>query len=202
MKSRLLAAGLVAGFLTVTPAFADHRSDCAQSDVPSVIISSCGHLIADGKETAEVKAIAYANRGTAYQKNADFDAAIADYTAAIKLNPKLARAYFNRGVGMYRKKETKSAIADFSEAIRLDPKDPEPFVNRAIVQFELGQYAPSIADMSSAIRLSPKMPLLFLYRGKIYLAQGDAKRAAADFRHVLELDPTDATAKALLKDLE
>lgn len=51
----------------------------------------------------------------------DADRAIADYTAAIRLDPKYANAYFNRGNGYNSKNDTARAIADYTEVIRLDP---------------------------------------------------------------------------------
>ena len=56
--------------------------------------------------------------------------AIADFSEAIRLNPKDAVAYNNRGVAYYAKSDLDRAIADFNEAIRLDPKDAIAYNNR------------------------------------------------------------------------
>ena len=67
-----------------------------------------------------------------FEKKGDHDKAIADFTEAIRLNPKLAQAYYNRGM-IYRKKgDHDKAIADFTEAIRLNPKDATPYISRGI----------------------------------------------------------------------
>ena len=49
------------------------------------------------------------------------DAALADLTEAIRLNPNDANAYNLRGVVYLEKRDTERAIADYTEAIRLDP---------------------------------------------------------------------------------
>ena len=41
---------------------------------------------------------AYCSRGGEYRKRGDYDAAIADYTEAIRLEPNNAEAYFGRGL--------------------------------------------------------------------------------------------------------
>lgn len=48
----------------------------------------------------------------------DFNSAIAHYTEAIRLNPRLAEAYYNRG-GEYRKKgQNAKADEDFARATK------------------------------------------------------------------------------------
>ena len=73
---------------------------------------------------------AYYNRGVAYSDKGDTDRAIADFTEAIRLDPKYANAYVNRGVAYGDKGENDRAIADYTEAIRLDPKFAHAYCNR------------------------------------------------------------------------
>ena len=56
-----------------------------------------------------------------HENNGDHDKAIADYTQAIRLNPKEATVHYNRGVAYGSKGEYDREIADCTEAIRLDP---------------------------------------------------------------------------------
>jgi len=50
----------------------------------------------------------------------DNDRAIADFDAALKLDPKDAVAFNNRGFAYRHKGDADRAIADFGEAIRLN----------------------------------------------------------------------------------
>ena len=81
-------------------------------------------------------------------------AQIADYTEALRLNPKDTITYFNRAEtyqvkGMYRQ-----AIQDATEAIRLDPKNAAAYCSRGTAYGKTCQYNPAISDFNEAIRLN------------------------------------------------
>ena len=64
------------------------------------------------------------NRGNAYSFKGDYDAAIADYTQAIWLNPNDDMAYCNRGLTYNDKGDLDAAIADYEAALRINPNHP------------------------------------------------------------------------------
>ena len=68
-------------------------------------------------------------RGNAAMDQHDNDTAIAEYTDAIRLDPKSDAAYHNRGNAYADKGEYAKAIADFNQAIRLAPDDPDNYTN-------------------------------------------------------------------------
>jgi tetratricopeptide (TPR) repeat protein len=74
---------------------------------------------------------AYTRRAAAWEERGELDIAIADFTEAIRLDPKARAVFNNRGNAWSDKKEYDKAIADFTEAIRLDPKYALAFSNRA-----------------------------------------------------------------------
>ena len=79
--------------------------------------------------------------------------AIADYTEAIKLNPKDAEAYYNRGNAKYRLKQYKEAIADYDKAIELKPEDAQAYYNRGFAYREVGKKEEADADFSTWAKL-------------------------------------------------
>ena len=107
---------------------------------------------------------------SAFQKG-DLDKAIADFTEAIRLDPKYAQAYYNRGYA-YWKGDFDKAIADFTEAIRLDPKYAKAYCSRGICLQDKGDYDKAIADYTEAIRLDPKYAKAYYNRGMAYVAEG------------------------------
>jgi tetratricopeptide (TPR) repeat protein len=63
-------------------------------------------------------------RGTAAMDRKDWDAAVKEFTEAIRLDPQDDSAYHNRGFAYAEKREYAKAIADYKEAVRLAPDDP------------------------------------------------------------------------------
>ena len=154
-------------------------------------------------------------RGDAYRKKGELDKAVADYTDAIRLDPKDAAAHAARG-DVYRKKgELNKAIADYTEAIRLDPKNAaahaargvayrmEAESDKAIADYievinpqdaeayamrgEQGDFDKAIADCTEAIRLDPKWAEAYYDRGSAYEKKGDKAKAEADFAQAKKL---------------
>ena len=66
---------------------------------------------------------AFYARGLAHQSQGARDAAIADFSEAIRLDPSYANAFYARGLVYQAKGDVDRAIGDFNEAIRLGKKD-------------------------------------------------------------------------------
>ena len=90
--------------------------------------------------------INYNNRGYAYRGKGDMDRAIADYTEAIRLDPKYAIAYYNRGEPTATKATRTVPLPTITEAIRLDPKYAIAYNNRGVAYRDKGDTDRAIAD--------------------------------------------------------
>ena len=110
----VVAAGAVVAILSAA-ALADDKSDCQNNGNRDLQIKGCSALIErDAKD-----AMAYHNRGVAYQFKGDLDRAIADYNKAIELRPNYARAYESRGSAYASKGVFTNAVADVTKASEL-----------------------------------------------------------------------------------
>jgi len=87
------------------------------------------------------------------KQQAKFNEVIADFTKAIRLDPKDAKAYFYRGVAYREKGEPDKAIADFTEAIAINPTDAEAYFGRGMAYREKGEQAKAEADFARAKEL-------------------------------------------------
>src|SRR5262249_8980100 len=95
---------------------------CSRTErsTPDARISSCTALIELGAKTPRSRAIAYNNRGNAYNVKGEYDRAIADYAESIKADPNYAKAFNNRGAAYQKLGQLKLAVNDFDRSIKLD----------------------------------------------------------------------------------
>jgi tetratricopeptide (TPR) repeat protein len=146
--------------------------DCDADDADRNI-AGCTRIVEDADEGKTMRGVAYVARGLAWQKKGDLDRALADYTEAIKVNPKDALAYNNRGMLWRERGDSDRAIADFTAAIAIDPlprsdeaysrrgnaivakPDVNVYENRALALLERSDFDGAIADFDRAINLDP-----------------------------------------------
>ncbi len=98
----------------------------------------------------------YGNRGVIHLREGNFDAAIADFTLALALNPSDAtNAYNNRGYAYARIGDIQSALANYNRAIELDPNNFKAYMNRATIFKDRGQFSRALDDLHSAHGIDP-----------------------------------------------
>jgi tetratricopeptide (TPR) repeat protein len=129
-----IALGVVGGALMpAAPAGAQSALQACNGDhhaTPDLAIEGCTVLIRSGKLSGRNLAVAYTNRGSAYDDLHDEDRALADQNEAIRIDPKLDLAFNNRANAYGRKGEIDRSLADYDEAIRLNPKFVKAINNR------------------------------------------------------------------------
>ena len=171
--------------LAVSSAAADDKSTCAQAGSEGRI-EACSRVIArsGGRDAAP-----YNSRGVEYGTQGDTDRAIADFTDAIRINPRFAFAYRNRGYAFTRKNEYERAIADFTEAIRLDPKYLDAYNDRGMSYFATGESDLALRDYNEATRVNPRFKFPYYNRGRLYSAKGELDRSIEEYSQAIRIDP-------------
>src|SRR5262249_7615056 len=96
------------------------------------------------------------DRAAMWAKKGEYDKAIRDYDAAIRLEPKFPDAFRERGQMWDAKGEYDKAIDDYTEAIRLYPKFHKAFLARGNAWNAKKEYDKAIADYTEAIKFNPK----------------------------------------------
>jgi tetratricopeptide (TPR) repeat protein len=146
----------------------------------------------DGSTSEE--ALAANDRGVASFKKGEVDKAIADFTEAIRLNPKVVSAYVNRALAANTKGQLERALADCDAAIQLDPKLAVAYSVRGVAWERKDEHDKAIADCDQAIHLDPKLENAFVARAAAWLNKGELDKSLADCDQVIRLDANDPMA--------
>lgn len=137
----------------------------------------------------EPAVFAYMNRGVAYSRSGDSDAAIADFTTAIQLAPDEPLGYFNRGITYDEMGHHDAAISDLTSAIARDPDHVGAYVRRGTARLREGDHDGAFSDFDAAVQIEPGNAGLYCGRGTVLLERGQSTPAIRDFTKAIELDP-------------
>ena len=163
-----------------------------------VIASTLGYAQADAesKKVKDVEELSASAKRHLVQR--EYDAAIADYSKAIKISPQDAQLYDGRGLAFEGKRDYKRAIADFSKAIQIDPSNTDFLSHRGFVYWgadvDPKEMAPwGIDNLSKAILIDPQKAQLYHSRALFFAFAGDNDRAIADDTKAIQIDPRNWT---------
>ena len=97
------------------------------------------------------------NRSVLYYARGQYDAALADNTAALKINDRMAEAIVNRGSIFLVQHRAQAASANFDRALMFNPAHPEKvYFNRALAREDMGDLNGAYADYAQAAKLAPQ----------------------------------------------
>jgi tetratricopeptide (TPR) repeat protein len=97
------------------------------------------------------------NRSVLHYARGEYDAALADNTAALKLDDRMAEAIVNRGSIFLVQHRPEAAAANFNRALAFNPAHPERvYFNRALAREDMGDVSGAYADYAQAAKLDPQ----------------------------------------------
>lgn len=156
----------------------------------------------------QLDAIQLYNAGVDKLTNADFAGAIADFSAALALDPNDADSFYNRGYSYHVLGNFQAAFDDYGSAVDLNPEFADAYGNRCYAAYQLANYEAALDSCKAAIDLKDDNPDFFINRGNAYddlaveaLEMNDVDRAAeyqklaiADYDSAIEIRPNHAKA--------
>lgn len=126
-------------------------------------------------EQSQGSARTYANRGYLNFKRGEFDAAVADLSSALRVDPGYKKAYEDRAFAFVKLGDHAQALQDANTVIRLYPDDPNLYALRAVIHRGAGHEDEAMADFEHACRLKSIAACVVLNKGKRYVVGGEAK---------------------------
>jgi tetratricopeptide (TPR) repeat protein len=136
-----------------------------------------------------VNAAYYRVRGKQRHMQADLDGALADFDAAIALDPAFAAAYVDRGAARFLKSDVAGALADYDMGARLDPRQPNLHHMRALARRATGDLGGAHDDLCAALHVDGETADIYNDRGRVSMESGDFAGACADFERAARLRP-------------
>lgn len=145
-----------------------------------------------------VEAWEFEARGYARYQKSSYDAALSDFTQAIKLDPQYLVAYVFRDAARWFKDTSISVFPDIAEAIRINPKFAGAYLYRGLLTYiESAKRQQSIDDFSAAIKLAPNALLAYRFRAQQYGMLEKHDLAIKDFSAAIRLgSESDLPARA------
>ena len=131
----------------------------------------------------------------------EFDGAIADFTEAIKVDPKRATFYLKRAAAYGAKYNADDAVNDYSEAIRISMDNVEAYIGRGELYRRRNAFSAALADFDQAVQRQPSNITARMFRGLTREDVRDADGAIADYEAVLKLDTKHKLARAGIERL-
>jgi tetratricopeptide (TPR) repeat protein len=166
INRKLLAACIVAA--TATPAAAsvmvlgssDARLCYEAADSPAMPLTSdmrrCDNALSNEGLSQYEMVATHVNRGILRLRRNMMDDAVADFDAAIAIDPNQPEAYLNKGAALIRRESPQEALQLFTVALEHNTSRPAvAHYGRAVANEVLGNVAAAYRDYQAASTLAP-----------------------------------------------
>jgi tetratricopeptide (TPR) repeat protein len=131
----------------------------------------------------------YQKRAVVDIESGNYEAAIANLTRAIELEPGDPDLYVARGDARSKAGSYDEALSDYGQALKLDRYHVGAYTSRALAKEAHGDYAGAISDLTKAISSGPDDAETFGARARVREKAGDEELALADYTRAIRLDP-------------
>ena len=102
------------------------------------------------------EADAYIYRGIVWYNRQNYDAAMHDFTTALKFAPSSSEALYNRAITAVKQGNTKTAEQDYDALLLLQPRLNPGWYNRGLLRYEHHDIDGAIADMEQLLAIEDR----------------------------------------------
>ncbi len=138
-------------------------------------------------EIARVKVLRLRAKG--HDELGNHDAAIADLTSVLELDPKHRFARNERAALYMKKGDNERALQDLNDALNRDPGNSRTYTLRGRVYTKLDNREAAMEDLDAAVARDPTYGDAYYWRGVAKLKFGGPDDAIADLARGAELQP-------------
>lgn len=131
----------------------------------------------------------YAFRGREYFLLEKFDAAIADFNTALKLDDTIDAAYFGRGMALGRAGKLEDGIRDLGVYIKRHPGSSLAYTKRGVRHIWNRDFANAREDLEKAVDLDENNAEAHDDLGVVLAKNGDLDAAVSHFQRARAIDP-------------
>ncbi len=190
--ARILAGALLLAAvpaLSAEPEVEPETQACAQDDVASFAIRACTALITSAKFSTKDLGRIYTWRGKAWLTEDDPEAAAADYTRALEIDPLNVTALRDRALAYTMLGEHAKAVEDWSRLITDQPANDQYYRSRGSGRLAAGQHDEALADFDKSIELSPSAVDAYIGRASVFDALKQRGLAEKEFKKAIAISP-------------
>lgn len=180
--------------LGIDPAFPDAHYHLARAYQAAGMTAEAQSEYATALKT-NPKAYVYEGRGILNMNSGHTEAAIADFSAALKAKPDRVSSQVDRGQAYLAAHDYEAALADFESALKSAPGNAAATVGRATALTKLGRTDAAQSAVQAAVAADPKSAArLYRTRGDAELSHRAYKAAIADYDRALAAAPNNVVA--------
>jgi len=125
-----------------------------------------------------------------------FEDALENFLAALRLSPELAAAQLGRAEALARLGAIQESLAILDSLLAANPSDADALAARALARLRADRLSEAAADAALAIRVDPANAAARASRGLVLLAAGDDAGALDSFEEACRLRPNLGSAHA------
>ncbi len=130
---------------------------------------------------------AYNLRGVALAKQGDYQAAIAEFTRAIRRDPTCVDAFCNRALVYAALGNLGPAASDLAKVVEIRPTYVEAYVRQARLHAAINEHNEAISDLTRALEIDPQCAEAYFQRSLVHYARGAYEEAMDDARKMQSL---------------
>ena len=129
----------------------------------------------------------------------DVPGAIAQFNAAVRLNPDDADLHIGLGEALRKVDNKETALEEFRSAVRLKPKSSMAHALIGRMLLEKADPDGAMEELRTAIQLDSRLPYAHYNYGAALEAKGELSQALEEYNHVLKFDRYDQRAQDAVK---